>query len=570
MTFIRKYWLVIFVTMAVAAFTGLPSIFFLQRMGDGFRGVYPVFNGDALFYQTRIQEIYDGHGAINHSYFFEHKDIAYPQQIGAEYFIYSLTKISGLSAPALQVIIDFVMPAIIFLLSYLLFKKIAPNEYTAVLFPLALYTVVMAGLFKPIHPQITLPLLLLFLIFWVKLILNDKNKWRHSVISGVFLGLLFLTYFYHWTFLFVVMGIYILIMLLSKSFAEIKYHALLIGIGVLIGIPYILRMLASLEAPFQAETMVRLGLYFSHLPESYPRLAVALVWLAFFIWFARYYKIEQDKKTQIVATLLIANVLYPNHQLITGVIFENAVHWSWMPLVIFIFSGHYIIGVLIQRNVRLWKNFITLLLTSVLLILPAWRLSTFLWPAYPRQYKKNLVEDRQYYGEVFAWINANTEKDAVILSDMQLMNFIPVYTAANVYHSYYAFVLPGSDQEIIERTLFSHFFEPEFFTVEEFGFKDRAHILWSFVEDTEKNTHTIARRWTIPYEPVYSLEKERAKVSEVYDGLVKTGWNVSLLKKYRLDYIIWDKNIEPDWNLEHYKELELVVRVGDVLIYRFK
>ncbi|MEK7125715.1 MAG: hypothetical protein AAB880_02245, partial [Patescibacteria group bacterium] len=240
------------------------------------------------------------------------------------------------------------------------------------------------------------------------------------------------------------------------------------------------------------------------------------------------------------------------------------------PLVIFIFSGHYIIGVLIQRNVRLWKNFITLLLTSVLLILPTWRLSTFLWPAYPRQYKKNLVEDRQYYGEVFAWINANTEKDAVILSDMQLMNFIPVYTAANVYHSYYAFVLPGSDQEIIERTLFSHFFEPEFFTVEEFGFKDRAHILWSFVEDTEKNTHTIARRWTIPYEPVYSLEKERAKVSEVYDGLVKTGWNVSLLKKYRLDYIIWDKNIEPDWNLEHYKELELVVRVGDVLIYRFK
>src|SRR3989338_6621419 len=101
-------------------------------------------------------------------------------------------------------------------------------------------------------------------------------------------------------------------------------------------------MFYSLDASFQAETMVRLGLYFSHLPESYPRLAVALVWLAFFVWFARYYKIEQEKKAQIVATLLIANVLYPNHQLVTGMIFENAVHWSWMPVLIFVVSAHYV------------------------------------------------------------------------------------------------------------------------------------------------------------------------------------------------------------------------------------
>ena len=93
MVFIRKYWLVILGTLVVALFTGLPSIFFFQRMGDDFKGVYPVFNGDALFYQARVREIADGHLGLNHQYFFEHKNIVYPQQIGAEYFIYGLTKI---------------------------------------------------------------------------------------------------------------------------------------------------------------------------------------------------------------------------------------------------------------------------------------------------------------------------------------------------------------------------------------------------------------------------------------------------------------------------------------------
>lgn len=570
MPFIKKYWLVIFATIVVAVFTGLPSIFFFQRVGDTFVGVYPVFSGDTLYYQARVREIGDGHSELNHQYFFEHKNETYPQAVGAEYFVYGLTKLVGVSAPALQVGMDFIAPAIIFLLTYFLFKKISPNEYTAVLLPLVLYTVVTAGLFKPLHPQVTLPLLLLFLIFWARLILQAEKKWLNSVLAGLVWGLLFLSYFYHWSFLAVVVGVYILILLLSRSFAELKYHGMMAGIAGLVSIPYWLRIFDGLNAPFHAETAVRFGMYFTHLPESYPRLAVALLWLAFFIWFVRYYRIEQEKGAQVVATLLLTNALYPNHQLITGMILENAVHWSWMPIIIFAFSAHYIVGVLWQKNVRLRKNFLLLLFTIIFVGLPAWRLSTFLWPSYPRQYKKNVTDERQYYAGIFAWINATAKKDAVILSDMQLMSFIPVYTSANVYNSYYAFVLPASDQEVIERTLLSHFFEPDYFSAKEFGFKDGVRILWSFPADSEKNTHTIAGRWTIPYEPQYSIEKEREKVRAVYDSLLREGWDVSLLKKYRIDYIIWDQREKPQWTIEQYDELELVEQIGDVFIYRLR
>ncbi|MEK7083817.1 MAG: hypothetical protein AAB932_01130, partial [Patescibacteria group bacterium] len=181
-----------------------------------------------------------------------------------------------------------------------------------------------------------------------------------------------------------------------------------------------------------------------------------------------------------------------------------------------------------------------------------------------------VTENRQYYANVFAWIKEHTEKDAVIFSDDQLMRFIPAYTHANVYNTQYAYNMPASDVGVIERYLLSHFFEPDFFESEDLGINEDGRILWAFPHESEKNTHSIAGRWAIPYEPQYGIEKEREKVREVYDALLREGWGVSLLKKYRIDYIVWDRKEKPEWNIERNDKLELVEQIGDVLIYRLK
>lgn len=567
MMFLKKYWLVIIATVAVSAFTALPSFFFFQRVGDNFRGVYPVFNGDAFYYQARVQEIADGHPGLNRPYFFENKHRVFPQATGAEFFLYGISKLSGLSAPEMQVPLDIVTPAVIFLLTYLLLKQFSTNEYTAVLFPTLLYTVVMGGIFKPVSPQITLPLLLLFLIFWAKLINDRENKWRNAVFAGILCGTLFLTYLYNWSFAVVLLGLYALVLCVTKSFAELKYHGLMTGIAVIIGIPYFVRLWQGFGAEFSGETAARLGLYFSHLPESYPKLAVALVWLVFFIFISRHYRILGEKRTQIVGVLLAANALYPNHQIITGVIIENAVHWVFMPILIFSVAGHYVLSVVRKQSPTV-KNIFIFLLAALFVAAPAWRLSTFTWQPYTRLYRSGVTENRQYYAEVFAWINTHTEKDAVIFSDDQLMRFIPAYTHANVYNTQYAYNMPASDVGVIERYLLSHFFEPDFFDSDDLGINEDGRILWAFPHESEKNTHTIAGGWTIPYEPQYGIEKERKKVREVYNNLVTLGWNTSLLNKYRLDYIVWDRREKPEWRIEEYGELELVEQIGDVFIYR--
>lgn len=569
LSWIKKNYLVICATIGVALFTGLPTIVFFQNIDNEFNGLYPVFNGDALYYQARIQDMEDGHFSLNHQYFFEEKDSRFPQGVGADYFIYGITKLFNISNPALQIVLDFLMPALIFLLTFALFKRFSRNKYTVVLFPLILYTFAMGGgLLKPMRPQVVLPILLLFLLCWTALIIKRDKKILYSCLSGLLLGLLFLSYYYFWSFAIVLIGLYILILLMRKSYMQLKHHGLMLGIGVLIGLPYFIRFWQSLNTAYHTEIAARIGIYYSHLPESYPRLIVALVWLLFFVWFSRRYKIEQEKKTHIIAVLLIANVLYPNHQIITGIIMENALHWSWMPILVFGISAHYMVAVLQKKHISFNKHGLILGAVFIMFLLPAYRLHTFMWSKYLGLYRPNFALNHQYYADVFDWINNNTNKDDVIYSDMDLMSYVPAYTSANVYDSKYAFVLPGSDKMVVERTLLSHFFEKDYFIDKDFGFSKGARILWFFQNESEKNTHTIAGKWKIPYESVYSVEREKEFVSQIYNNMAEQGWDAQLLKKYRVDYIIWDTNLKPEWNLEQYNELKLIDQVEDVLIYK--
>lgn len=585
---LKKYWLVIIGAIIVGGFTGLPNLLFLQRMGDNFQGVWPQFNGDSFFYLARAHEVFDGHPEMNHQYFWEHKEDRYSQANNLEYLIAVTSDAFNIDLPTLQVWLDFTAPVLIFLLTFILLYKIAPNKYTAVILPLILYTAVIGGISKPVHPQLSLPILLFFLIFWFELVKFKKQKARNAVLAGVMFGVLFLTYHYHWMFLVPLTGVFILILLLSKKWLELKYHILMLSVALIVGIPYFIQFFQGSKMPYYQEMMVRMGMYYTHMPETFPRLIVGLVWLLFFIFFAKHFKLENNPKAQAIASLLIVNVLFPNHQLITGIVLQNANHWSWMPILIFSIATHYIINFILARRAekkcRKMDKAI-LAIAIILLVVPAYRLSTFNLKPFLETYSiceaKDFIhygsicaEDLQYYRNVFDWVEKYIDSDSVILADDILMNFIPVYTHANIYYSEYAQWLPNSDREITERIMLSRFFDKEYFADGKYGIENNERILWIQPGQTEYNTHIIFDKfgvnWKLDYKPQYSLAKEQEKVRAVYDELQTEGWNINLLKKYRLDYIIWDRNREPDWNLYKYPELMRIYDQDGVEIYKFK
>ena len=147
------------------------------------------------------------------------------------------------------------------------------------------------------------------------------------------------------------------------------------------------------------------------------------------------------------------------------------------------------------------------------------------------------------------------------------MAFIPIYTHANIYNTDYAQWLPGSDEEVIERVLLANFFNQDF-KIEKLN-----GIIWIQPRQTEYNTHIIVDKfgldWKLKYEPKYTIKQEQEKIQVVYKNLQQAGWDIGLLKKYRLDYIIWDKKTNPEWSLNEYKELNKVHEEGEVEIYVF-
>jgi len=556
----------------VGVFTAAPSFVFLKQVGSDYKEVWPAFDGDSLYYFARIGEILDGQKSINHPYFAEHKEEPYPQASAGEYFVAYVSKLLNTIPPIAQIWFDLFGSMLIFLLLFYFFRIFNPyHPILAVVLPFLFVTVITGGFFKPIHSQISFPLLILFLILWAHAVLHRKRGAAKIICAGIILGFLFLTYFYHWSFVVVILGVYAILEIFRRNYREVFRSGWILLIGIIVGLPYFYSVWAGLSAPNHAETMVRVGVYFSHLPETLPRLAVAIVWLASFVSVSWRYRLLGAKDNQILLTFLIANIIYPNHQIISGMIIQNANHWSWMPVFIYLLTGSYLIGKILASNERKSGKILITSIVCMLMIIPSARLSSFHF-----SWKRHLSGSQDYYlniqryGGLFSWINNNTKKGSVFLSDFDLMGFIPAYTHANVYYHTYAFNLPGSDLEIVERALISRIFEPEFYDDPHFGMTVDNRILWTQPAQTERNTHKIYDILGLEYEKKYDLRTEVAYVNSVLTGLGSDRYSINLLGKYRLDYIVWDKKTKQNWNLDVYPELELVFEEDGIAAYKLK
>lgn len=579
----RPLWKHIALVGVVAALVGLfnvlPSLALQYRLGDDFAGIWPPFNGDTLYYLSRVREVRDGFPAINHPYFSEHKTAIYPQATGAERLMALLAGVFHVEVVTLHVWFEFLAPAIICTLLYIVLYALYPRRWSALVLAALLTTVIPGGLLKPIHPMVSMPLLLVFLWAWIRQAQQPTLQWRYVWIGGIALGSLFLTYFYHWSFVVVVLGMYAMWRSIERDWRSLKPVAAMAVIGIVIGLPYFLLVYQGMGAPYADETAVRVGLYHTRWPETIPRLAVALVWLGAYVAAVRAFSLRHERTTGALGALLAANVLYPNYQVISGFLIQNANHWSYMPIVLYALSAHY----LVQRvwaappvaMDRTWysvlrQRWIWIAAVVVLFAVPAARLSSFNVPGYLHNLQAQPRDSElQRYAPLFVWLQREMPKESVVFTDARLTEYLPVYTSANVYHHPYAFNLPASDEEVVDRALLAHMFDPEFFTQPRFGMNEDARILWTQPAQSERNAHRIHRQLGWPYEQEFSLERETAFVAERYASLQRAGWNPALLGNYRLDYLVWDRLRRPGWNVDRYPQFERVGEVNDFVVYRF-
>ena len=119
-SFFKKHYFGIVIALLFGLFSVAPQMLFLHRAGDDFNGVYGEFNGDALYYLSRVQEVIDGYPGVNNSYLLEHKTDAYPQTSFPEVVVAGVAKLFNLSHPELQYSLDFIVPFFFLILKLLI------------------------------------------------------------------------------------------------------------------------------------------------------------------------------------------------------------------------------------------------------------------------------------------------------------------------------------------------------------------------------------------------------------------------------------------------------------------
>jgi hypothetical protein len=567
-SFFKKHYLGIILALLFGIFSAGPQLLFLYRAGEDFKGIYGEFNGDALLYLARIREVLDGYWSVSNPYFLEHKGDVFPQASLPEIMVAGISKLTHLSPPQLQVRLDFILPALLFFLTYLLFYSFSKSSLVSAGTSILFYFISLGPLNKPIHPQISFFFLLSFLYLFYNFAIKDR-KLVWALFSGINLGLLFNIYLYHWSFLLVFLGLYFLIIFLQKRYREVKFFFVILIPAIIIGLPYFFTFYLSTFNPNYHETAVRVGLYLTHWVESFPRLAVALMWLALFLFFSWKLKLFKTKECPFFLSLLLANIIYPNQQIITGRILQFAVHWSWMPIFIYCLSTCYLFRVIKESSMGFKHRNLLIIILIISVLFPPFRLLSFTWHKTLNLFSENTSRtflQYQKFAPIFEWLNSNTKKDEVVYSNSIISRFVPAYTHNNVLHTRYNEYF-ASDKEIVERFLIFNFLNRRILNQDNFGIELGNQLLWKFAGGSEYNTHYIHRLLGIPYEEKYSPKKEVEFIKGIFQEIQNQDF-LSLLKKYHVSYFVWDEGADPQWRLNEINWLEKVFENGDVSIWK--
>lgn len=566
----RRHWAILIVAFLASAHVMLPAIAGHNAAGSAYQGIYNSDNSDWLFYVARTRDVAEGHSGAN-PYLAEHADEVYPNIAALETALAVVVRAFNIEAVNLQIALDAVTPFVITLLFYSVLYFLSKSRWLSVAIPLFLIYANIWSFDKPVHLQLSLPLLLLFLLGWFhslsQLDRKESLSRRNIIGCGILLGAIYFAYFIDWTFLYVLLftAAFISLFFGRRDVAVLSLR--IIAVSLPFAIAYVLLISPVFQAPFYGELTARLGVTTSHLPEMIPRTAVALAAAGLLFLFLRKAQTAKTALAQGALALLLANAIYPNHNVITGKSFQNAAHWVFQPIFLLSLAVAFVYPYLrrppiaASRTVRIFAcGVIAVFLVAAL------RLSRYLPPPVTKAKIESTVA-AQRYGPVLRYLQQATPADSVVFTDDKLSYLIPAYTHNYVYYLKFVSNLPASNRELAERYIFARQFDPDFFKDPNLGIRPNHQILW---ENYFHPENLPFYRWLgIRIEPRYTVEDEQHLAGEVMRDLEASGGvSFERMRKYRLDYIVWDKKLNPRWGVDQIPRIEKLYDVNDIIVYR--
>ncbi len=580
-----------YIAFVFAVFIGVvyvfPHIYFVQKLSGEYKGIYISRSYDEDTYYSAVRQVYDGKSPTENPYIVEYKDKTIVSMYKfLEYGVGFVGNSLGLQISNLAIASKFVFPPLIFLAIYFFILILTGSVSAGVLSgffvllghefaPLNISSAIQTFLFqspfhsflffnRPINPQISAILFFMTLYFLVRL-WNNPNSKKFSIISGILIGFLSYIYFYFWSFSMILVGVLFCYAILFKNKDLLKSITLAITVSLVTALPFIINMFNILNSgsasitknyvithDFIIEKVILLPLFL---------MAFVYIWNYIVVLKLKKYNYAlftflNDKKYYFLFLLLIAGFIASNQQVIHGYEVQQH-HYHFMTNIpIFIISVSMLfVGFLGQYA----KSFKTLIVACFMVVIAIHGISV---QASSYRFWEPIFRHYQEYSTAFDWLNRNTSTDQVIYSNITISELIPIYTHNAVYGSLHASVYPVP----VERLAHNYF-----------TMIYLRGVTASEAKDYFYNTENRNEFGQLVFEGQYWRrvcgsfgcfpDETLDKFIDDYKVFLKSPFEVNL-KKYKVDYILWDKKENPQWNLERFDFLKEVLKSGEVSLLR--
>ncbi len=554
---------------ALAFFVGvcvlLPQCIAVWRAGEVFQGVYPQTQNDAQYYLARIQEVRDGYTKFAQPFLYEGKDGSPLQFWLPEVLVAKMGEVLFLDSQQALLFSDFFFPSIAALLTYGILYELTRRRSVSLVGTAFLFLGLFLNLFgRPISPQVVFVPMLGFIL--ALLVLERVQSRRLVVVTGILFGSLFHTYAYHWMYATVALGLYGLCLLVERRWERAQKIFLVGVIGFVISIPYFLQFFNTIGLPEYHDTMARLGMLSTHFPSGIFIMLLAGLYVIVVGGLLLFRREVCDGRFILVSALALAVPVVTNQHVITGQNLEFSSHYRTLSIFVSLFGYAF----LLQRYLDRWGNELLRLVSVCLLgILVAFSV----WSGYRVALSQTRLDavavSEQRYTPLFAWLSLHADKDAVVYANIDASYVLPAYTSANVFYARQANMHFMTEEAVWEKALMGAYFEP-MFAREALIAKERTFFGTHYINKAAHEGQQNKARALFGISPHI---EERYPESDI--EILVDQWHLNaetpfreLIKGYRIDYILWDKKTDPQWQPKlEASELTAVFQSDDFVLY---
>lgn len=549
---------ILFIALAIGILIIAPAVNF-RYFDSRYQGIDFFGSDNENFYLSQIQEVYDGHWSLGNIYLAEGKDDPYVQPPLPAMIVAFLGKLLNVTARDINLITKFLFPFLLTILVYLFFSNVFGRKDLALLMtafvllvqatwaflnPTAWAGILFRGEFigtnanflsysRPINPQVSSFFFFGYLLFIWKFLFSAKSAKSEKlwgIISAIILGLSFYTYFFAFSFLSVFNAMLFFWFWYSKEWKQFK-KIIIISIGsLIIAIPYFINLIGMWESSFYLQLTHRLGFADGH------KFIFSRVWWGVTAIFLLFYRGSREAKIFIL-TFLAAAFFVTNQQLITGKTASLPAHYHWYYIAPV--GGAILVYLFFVYFEKLVNPFISRL--AMIFLMLAFLYGGFLFQKNSYAIQQSFFLSQQRYAPILYWLDENVAKESSIFANDDLSSFIPAYTHHNIYRGQSDSLI---SEERLKHAIYIHSFLNGITAGKAKDF---------FYDNRNPIGAEIFGQYYRMKDGCYGCFKDEILNSLIleYKIFLKKDF-VAELKKYQIDYIVWDKEKNPEWKIERF------------------